>query len=109
MTLGRFCESYLQRVAAGSPLFFYRLSARKSCELGLSAGRRPSPSSLLYRVALIMQLVFYALSVAALARLLKEGPVARAAEAAATFVLLNTAAVVAFANFVRGRKAVWIR
>jgi biofilm PGA synthesis N-glycosyltransferase PgaC len=63
----------------------------------------------LYRVALIVQLVFYALSVAALARLLKEGPVARAAEAAATFVLLNTAAVVAFANFVRGRKAVWIR
>jgi cellulose synthase/poly-beta-1,6-N-acetylglucosamine synthase-like glycosyltransferase len=66
-------------------------------------------SGLLYRVALIVQLVFYALSVAALARLLKEGPVARAAEAAATFVLLNTAAVVAFANFVRGRKAVWIR
>jgi biofilm PGA synthesis N-glycosyltransferase PgaC len=63
----------------------------------------------LYRVALIMQLMFYALSVAALARLLRDGPVARTAEAAATFVLLNTAAVVAFANFVRGRKAVWIR
>ena len=26
-----------------------------------------------------------------------------------TFVTLNTAAVVAFANFVTGRKAVWIR
>jgi len=63
----------------------------------------------LYRVALIVQLVFYALSVTALARLLKEGPVARAGEAAATFVLLNTAAVVAFANFVRGHKAVWNR
>ena len=68
-----------------------------------------SLSAPLYRVALIVQLVFYALSVAALARWLREGPVARAGEAAATFVVLNTAAVVAFANFVRGRKAVWIR
>lgn len=68
-----------------------------------------SLSAPIYRIALIVQLVFYALSVAALARWLKEGPVARAGEAAATFVLLNTAAVVAFANFVRGRKAVWIR
>jgi hypothetical protein len=28
---------------------------------------------------------------------------------AATFVLLNTAAVIAFANFVVGRKAAWSR
>jgi cellulose synthase/poly-beta-1,6-N-acetylglucosamine synthase-like glycosyltransferase len=61
-----------------------------------------------YRVALIVQLLFYALSVAALARLLQDGPLAGAAKAAATFVLLNTAAVVAFVNFVRGRKPVWI-
>jgi cellulose synthase/poly-beta-1,6-N-acetylglucosamine synthase-like glycosyltransferase len=52
---------------------------------------------------------FYALSVVALTRLLNDGPVARAAKAAGTFVLLNTAAVVAFANFVRGRKAAWTR
>ncbi|MGA7374764.1 MAG: glycosyltransferase family 2 protein [Candidatus Sulfotelmatobacter sp.] len=63
----------------------------------------------LYRVALILQLAFYGLGVVALARLLKRGPEARAADAAATFVLLNTAAVVAFANFVSGRKAAWSR
>ncbi|MGB7599896.1 MAG: glycosyltransferase family 2 protein [Candidatus Sulfotelmatobacter sp.] len=62
-----------------------------------------------YRVALILQLAFYGLGVIAMARLLKRGPVARAADAAATFVLLNTAAVVAFANFVSGRKAAWSR
>lgn len=63
----------------------------------------------LYRVALILQLAFYALGLGALARLLKRGPAARAADAAATFVLLNTAAVVAFANFISGRKAAWSR
>jgi poly-beta-1,6-N-acetyl-D-glucosamine synthase len=62
-----------------------------------------------YRVALILQLAFYGLGVVALAQLLKRGPVARAADAAATFVLLNTAAVVAFANFISGRKAAWSR
>lgn len=62
-----------------------------------------------YRVALILQLAFYGLGIVAMARLLKRGPVARAADAAATFVLLNTAAVVAFANFVSGRKAAWSR
>ena len=63
----------------------------------------------LYRVALILQLAFYGLGLVALARLLKRGPLARAADAAATFVLLNTAAVVAFANFISGRKAAWSR
>jgi hypothetical protein len=54
-------------------------------------------------------LAFYGLGLVALARLLQRGPLARAADAAATFVLLNTAAVVAFANFVSGRKAAWSR
>jgi len=63
----------------------------------------------LYRAALILQLAFYGLGAVALARLLKRGPLARAADAAATFVLLNTAAVVAFANFVSGRKVAWSR
>jgi poly-beta-1,6-N-acetyl-D-glucosamine synthase len=63
----------------------------------------------LYRVALVLQMSFYGLGLVALARLLKRGPVARAADAAATFVLLNTAAVVAFANFMTGRKAAWTR
>jgi poly-beta-1,6-N-acetyl-D-glucosamine synthase len=63
----------------------------------------------LYRIALVLQLAFYGLGLVALARLLKRGPVARAADAAATFVLLNTAAVVAFANFISGRKVAWGR
>jgi len=62
----------------------------------------------IYRAALAAQLVFYGLSLLAMARL-KRGPVSRAADAAWTFVLLNTAALVAFANFVTGRKAAWSR
>jgi biofilm PGA synthesis N-glycosyltransferase PgaC len=61
-----------------------------------------------YRVALTLQLAFYGLSFLAIAQL-KRGPVARAADAAFTFVMLNTAAIVAFANFLSGRKAAWIR
>lgn len=62
----------------------------------------------LYRTALGLQAFFYGLSLLAIARL-KTRPVARWADAALTFVLLNTAAVVAFANFISGRKAAWIR
>jgi poly-beta-1,6-N-acetyl-D-glucosamine synthase len=62
-----------------------------------------------YRVALILQLVFYALSVLALSRMLRGGILARVADAAGTFVLLNGAAVVALANFVGGRRAAWTR
>ena len=60
----------------------------------------------IYRVALILQLLCYALSLLALLRL-NLGPVARLADASLTFVLLNAAAVVAFANFVTGRKPAW--
>jgi cellulose synthase/poly-beta-1,6-N-acetylglucosamine synthase-like glycosyltransferase len=63
----------------------------------------------LYRVALVLQLAFYGLGLVALARLPKAGMIGRAADAAGTFMLLNTAAVVAFANFVAGRKAAWSR
>jgi|SRR5580693_8534358 biofilm PGA synthesis N-glycosyltransferase PgaC len=62
----------------------------------------------IYRVALVVQLAFYSLSAWALVRL-KHDPLARISDPAFTFVLLNTAAVVAFANFVIGRKAVWVR
>jgi cellulose synthase/poly-beta-1,6-N-acetylglucosamine synthase-like glycosyltransferase len=62
----------------------------------------------LYRAALVLQLAFYALSLVGLAGM-KLGPVARASDAAFTFVVLNTAAVVAFANFVTGRKVAWTR
>jgi len=61
-----------------------------------------------YRLALALQLAFYGLSFLAIAKL-KRGLVARMADAAFTFVVLNTAAVVAFGNFVSGRKAAWIR
>ena len=62
----------------------------------------------LYRAALVAQLAFYALSLVALAGI-KIGPLSRLADPARTFVILNSAAMVAFVNFVTGRKAVWAR
>jgi cellulose synthase/poly-beta-1,6-N-acetylglucosamine synthase-like glycosyltransferase len=61
-----------------------------------------------YRISWLLQVAFYGMSVLALLRL-KRGLLARSANAALTFVVLNTAAVVALANFVAGRKAVWSR
>jgi len=61
-----------------------------------------------YRLALALQIAFYGLSGLAIAQV-KKGPLARMADAVLTFVVLNTAAVVALANFVSGRKAAWIR
>ncbi len=61
-----------------------------------------------YRAALGVQLAFYALSLAALAGV-KIGPLSRIADPARTFVVLNSAAIVAFINFVTGRKAIWVR
>lgn len=61
-----------------------------------------------YRLALAVQLAFYALGLLAMVPL-RKGPLARVTDAAFTFVVLNTAAVVAFANFVTGRKPVWLR
>jgi poly-beta-1,6-N-acetyl-D-glucosamine synthase len=61
-----------------------------------------------YRAALGAQLAFYALSLIALVGI-KIGPLSRVADPARTFVVLNSAAMVAFLNFVTGRKAVWVR
>ncbi len=61
-----------------------------------------------YRATLAAQLAFYALSLTALAGA-KFGPLSRVADPARTFVVLNSAALVAFLNFVTGRKAVWVR
>jgi len=61
-----------------------------------------------YRALLVAQLAFYVLSLLAMTQV-KLGPIARIVDAAFTFVVLNTAALVAFANFVTGRKAVWSR
>jgi poly-beta-1,6-N-acetyl-D-glucosamine synthase len=61
-----------------------------------------------YRAALAAQLAFYALSLVAMVGV-KVGPLSRVADAARTFVVLNFAALMAFVNFVTGRKAVWVR
>lgn len=61
----------------------------------------------LYRVFFFAQVIFYALSLISLGRLAKRGILARVADAAATFVLLNVAAAVALANFVSGKRAAW--
>jgi biofilm PGA synthesis N-glycosyltransferase PgaC len=60
-----------------------------------------------YKAALIAQLAFYGLSL--LAMLHVRGPLSRLTDGAYTFVMLNAAALVAFANFVTGRKAAWSR
>jgi len=71
----------------------------------LSSAFLPGP---IYRGAFCLQVAFYGFSLLAIARV-KRGPLARIADVAFTFVVLNTAAVVAFINFVSGRKAVWIQ
>lgn len=60
----------------------------------------------IYRVALVLQLALYGLSIVAVTRLAR-GSLARVADAAFTFVVLNTAAAVAFARFVTGRRVAW--
>lgn len=62
----------------------------------------------LYRAALALQIGFYALSLIAMTKLLK-GPLARIADAARTFVILNSAAAVAFVKFVTGGRVAWVR
>jgi cellulose synthase/poly-beta-1,6-N-acetylglucosamine synthase-like glycosyltransferase len=69
----------------------------------LSSALLPHP---FYRLALVLQLAFYGLAVLGMLGM-KRGVVFRVADAALTFVVLNTAAVVAFSKFVTGRKAVW--
>ena len=60
-----------------------------------------------YRAVFIGETMFYALSVLSLSRLTRGGVLARIADAAGTFVLLNGAAAVALGNFVIGRRAAW--
>ncbi|HUO14439.1 MAG TPA: glycosyltransferase family 2 protein [Verrucomicrobiae bacterium] len=62
----------------------------------------------IYRITLVLQILFYSLSLFAGFRL-SLGPMTRMADAALTFVVLNTAAAVAFMRFITGRKVVWIR
>lgn len=59
-----------------------------------------------YRAAAIAQAAFYLVGL--LQRpLVHAGPLGKIAGAAGTFVVLNAAALVAFTNFVTGRKPVW--
>jgi uncharacterized membrane protein YadS len=61
-----------------------------------------------YRLLFAMQLFFYAASLLGLSRT-KIGLLKRVGDAALTFVLLNSAAAVAFVNFVTGKRVAWTR
>jgi poly-beta-1,6-N-acetyl-D-glucosamine synthase len=61
-----------------------------------------------YRVVFVLQLAFYALGLLALFKR-QNSTLNRVANVALTFIVLNSAAVVAFANFVTRRKEVWVR
>lgn len=63
---------------------------------------------LVYRTSWFLQVAFYGMSLLGLLRL-RSGLLSRGAHAALTFVMLNTAAVVAFANFASGRRTGWGR
>ena len=67
----------------------------------------PLLNSTFYKLIFLAQVVFYGLSLISLARLAKHGILARVADAAGTFVLLNSAALVALANFISGKRAAW--
>jgi hypothetical protein len=60
-----------------------------------------------YLAIFTAQVIFYGLSAISLGRLAKGGILARVADAAGTFVLLNTAAAVALTNFLVGKRAAW--
>jgi len=62
----------------------------------------------LYRATFFAQLFFYALSLLALTGA-QRGPLAQVAHAALSLIVLNSAAIVAFTNFLTGRKEVWVR
>ncbi len=98
-------------LSASNPLFFEFVSHKLMRLFVPFALLAMLVSSLLlphpfYRFALAVQLAFYGLAGLGILGL-KQGAVSRIADAALTFVVLNTAAMVAFKNFVTGRKAVW--
>jgi cellulose synthase/poly-beta-1,6-N-acetylglucosamine synthase-like glycosyltransferase len=70
-----------------------------------ASGFLPGP---FYPAAFSVQLGFYGLSVLGWTRW-NLGPISRLSEAAYAFVALNAAALVAFANFVTGRKTIWMK
>jgi cellulose synthase/poly-beta-1,6-N-acetylglucosamine synthase-like glycosyltransferase len=60
----------------------------------------------IYGLALVLQVVFYSLAALSLFRA-KVGIISRLSDISLTFIVLNTAAAVAFVYFITGRKAVW--
>jgi cellulose synthase/poly-beta-1,6-N-acetylglucosamine synthase-like glycosyltransferase len=62
----------------------------------------------LYGLALLLQLAFYALACLSILRA-KLGFVSKLSNISLAFVVLNSAAVVAFICFISGRKAIWTR
>jgi cellulose synthase/poly-beta-1,6-N-acetylglucosamine synthase-like glycosyltransferase len=62
----------------------------------------------IYGLALVLQLLFYSLAALSIFRA-KIGFVSRLSDISLTFIVLNTAAAVAFIYFITGRKAVWAR
>lgn len=62
----------------------------------------------IYEIALTLQVVFYALAGLSIFRW-KTGIMARLSQMSLAFVVLNSAAAVAFLYFITGRKAVWAR
>jgi len=98
-------------LSASNPLRFEFISHKllrlfAPFALAAALGASLALSQPLYRVALGLQLTFYALSVMAMMKRL-PGPLGRVADAARTFVVLNSAAFVAFVKFVTGRKVAW--
>ncbi len=61
-----------------------------------------------YELALVLQIAFYTLAMLTALRT-KIGFLSRFSNISLAFVVLNTAAVVAFVYFITGRKAVWAR
>jgi poly-beta-1,6-N-acetyl-D-glucosamine synthase len=61
-----------------------------------------------YEIALVLQLLFYALAALKLFHM-KFGVVSRLSDISLAFIVLNTAAAVAFVYFVMGKRAVWAR
>jgi cellulose synthase/poly-beta-1,6-N-acetylglucosamine synthase-like glycosyltransferase len=61
-----------------------------------------------YRFMALVQLLFYVLGALSIIRL-RLGPVSRLTDAAMAFLVLNSAATMAFFNFVTGKKRVWTR
>ena len=62
----------------------------------------------MYELALVLQIVLYALAIL-MALQAKVGFLSRLSSISLAFIVLNTAAAVAFIYFITGRKAVWVR